>query len=145
MKPNSKEKAAVLGLAMRIVKGQVEVNGQLYQLQGDKIVSVSGEEYPPKDRLLGTALWLPQQAVVKAVGDAQFTIHPVLPNLQVGKEYAEVHGQDPNWYIRLADTSTAQGGNPPISFLHFVPGCPPPPGDLYDLQVNEGVVRIGRR
>src|SRR5262245_41355829 len=135
--------ADVLGLAVKVKKGIIKVNEYLVKKSGNTIIPVGGP-LPPEYKTVQDGLWIPENSTVKAVDDGYFTIHPVegtKVNPTIGAMYAALQGQpqgNDDWYIWLK----LDPAKPPISYCIAIPKCPP--DDLYELQLNEGCVRIGK-
>ncbi len=138
-----------MALALKLLYGEVVINGGRFYLKDDKVVPRG--EFPggvPADKndfqnVAPQTIRLPDNALTDTIGDTAFTLLR-LDRSGVGSDpYAEVHGED-SWRIWLNGNSAEAADkdralNRPISYLHcHCCTCFP----YYELQVNEGCVRV---
>jgi len=132
----------VLALAVKIVRGQIKVNGQE--------LSPGSTVLPEGVTVLGDYYIVPENSLLDTVGNASFTLHPA--NTRTRKispdPYAEVRGNNPDWRICVS-APMAKPGPPeedkrnnktPVSYLHRYDDTERRP--YLELQVNEGCVRV---
>ncbi len=136
-------------LALRILNGRVSINGFRFSLDGENVVPEDKDRLPPPDRasdyrqIADRTVGIPENAFVDTLGDSKFTLLRYVDRVLYEDSYAEVHGEDA-WRIWVKGNSAELADrdkrlNRPISYLHCnCCTCFP----HYELQVNEGCVRI---
>src|SRR5262245_21738348 len=104
-------------LAVKILKGQVTVNGFTFQFSqtGSPPKKVDPDPLPNGVVLSGELVLFPEGATVKAKADGRFKIYPVIDGTIGDQEYAEVQGTG-DWvaFVTANNSKVNKRYNPPV-------------------------------